>query len=124
MINVYVDNTVSLISKVNEKIDSIKLKLQREEIVDAQGAILHAKSCWMSQAEHSTKYFYSLEKRKSEAKIMVETYDQNSHLINNPVKVLEIQAKFYEKLYTKDRQIKCIIKDKPERQLSNELKQS
>ena len=43
MINLTAHNAVALIQKTNNKIDKIKTKLDKENIYDAQGAILHSK---------------------------------------------------------------------------------
>ena len=118
MINLSSDKAIEIIEKTNEKIDKIKSKLQKEAANDAQGAILRAKARWTSQAEHGTRYFYSLEKRNAKSKVMNETFNDKGELVNNPKEVLAIQSRFYEKLYTSNPNIKCNINVKPERKLT------
>ena len=118
MINLSGPNVVKIIQKTNDKIDFLKAQINKETTYDAQGAMLRPKTKWMSEAEHNTKYFFNLEKKNARAKVMSQTYDDHGKLVNQPERVLGIQASFYEKLYTSDDRVKADIKIKPEQKLS------
>ena len=118
MINLKALNAIELIQKINTKIDNISIELNKGKQYNAQGAILRAKAQWMAQGEHNSKYFFSLEKRNLKSKTMNQTYDQAGQLVNKTDKILEVQAKFYERLYTKDTQINCKIDSNPEATIS------
>ena len=118
MINLSADNVVNLIQKVNDKIDALRLEINKEKLYDPQGAILRAKARWMSQGEHNTKYFYNLEKQNAKNKIMSQVYNERNELQVNPEQVLKIQADFYQKLYTKDPYVKCVFDINPEKKLT------
>ena len=122
MINVQADNAIKMIENINSKIDSIKLQLDKENLYDAQGAILRSKVKWTSQAEHSTKYFFSLEKRNAKNKVMNATYDSSGTITKNQGTILRLQAQFYEKLYTADPNFACTISGQPDRKISEEEK--
>ena len=55
---------------------------------------------------------------------MHATYDQHNKLINDPKQNLRIQSQFYQKLYTSDSNIRCTIKNKPDRVLSNSQREA
>ena len=122
MINLSSERAVTLIQKVNEKIDDLKAKLDKEMINDSNGAILRAKARWVSQAERNTKYFYALEKRNAKAKTMSMVYDEKGNLVVQPEKILKTQQDFYSKLYTKDDSVNCKLDFKPETSLNEEQK--
>ena len=121
-INLQANNVVSIIEETNLKIDSLKQKLQKEHDYATQGAILRSKSRFYEMGEHSSKYFFSLEKRNGRSRSMSMVYDLNNKLQQNPVKIFQTQADFYEKLYTKDEKIKFQISRLPERRISDETK--
>ena len=115
-------NVVSLIESINKETDDIKNKLEKENLYDAQGAILRAKAKWVSQAEMNTKYFYALEKRNARNKTMKAMYDKSGSKTRNQGSILNMQAEFYSKLYSKDKFFKCDIKGSPDTQVSAEQK--
>ena len=118
MVNLSSDRATIHISKANAIIDEVTEKLRKESIHAANGAIMRSKARWMALAEHGSKYFFNLEKRKAKAKAMNQVYDKYGNLVTSPNKILEVQARFYEELYTSDPQIKCNIPTEPERKLS------
>ena len=105
MINLQADNAVNLICKINGKIDECKAKLHKFSLQEAQGAMLRAKTVWVQEAEHNTKYFFSLEKTKAKAKIMNMVVKDDGSITNKPKEILIEQEKFYRKLYTSNENI-------------------
>ena len=122
MINLASENVVKHIQKANDIIDEFKAKLYKESLYDAQGAMLRAKSRWVSQAEINSKYFFGLKKTKAKSKTMCKTMREDGTLTRNPKEVLDIQSKFYAKLYKVDPEIECKINIQPERKITNDQK--
>ena len=123
MIRLSAANAITIIQDTNDKIDNLQNKLNRELRSDAEGAILRAKSRWVSQGEHSSKYFLSLEKRNAKAKIMNSTYDTDGSKITDPEKIRAVQSKYFEKLYSSNPEVECKIKVKPENKLTEVQKE-
>ena len=120
MINLSADNAVALIQLVNDKIDDVRKILNREGILDAQGAILRAEAHWVSQSEHSSKYFFSLEKCNMHNKTMVIAHNENGTIWINQEQILDIQAPYFKKLYSGDPNYTCKLKGKPEKEITEE----
>ena len=123
MINLKSDTAVRHIMKIDGKIDQIRAEIQKEELYDAQGVMMRAKARWMEQGEHSTKYFFSLEKARSQAKVMNRVRNDKGEIICKAEEIMKIQAQFYQKLYTSNEGIKCDIRIVPERKISDKTKQ-
>ena len=86
----------------------------------AQGAMLRSKAKWVEQAEHNTKYFFSLEKRNAKNKTMLRLKDDHDILTKDQTKILEIQSLFYEKLYTHDPMFCCKLDGEPPVKINND----
>ena len=65
-----------------------------------QGVIFRSQAKWYNEGEKNTKYFYNLEKSRSNAKGMDAILQENGEIERNPDKILNMQSKFYQKLYT------------------------
>ena len=104
MINLSADNAITLIEKINRKLDYWKDKLNAHYEYKLQGQMLRAKSIWVEQGEKNTKYFLGLEKHKSKAKCMTKIAE-NDKTTTDPDRILELQHDFYAKLYKKDPEI-------------------
>ena len=105
-----------------QKINQINAELLKYSLVSVQGQILRAKARYVSQGEYSTKYFFNLEKRNAQAKVMNKIKTDCGSLIRKPKDILQEQSKFYQKLHTKNEQIHCEIKVTPEKKLTIEEK--
>ena len=111
MINLSSPSAIKHIQKINEKIDLIKAELKTESRYMTQGAILRSKIRWTAEAEHNTKYFFSLEKNRSLNKQMTATRLHSGQITYNSKQILKEQQTFYEKLYTSDRSVKLDYKN-------------
>ena len=76
IINLESNNAIAIITKTNERIDTIQSELQKLSLIATQGAMLHSKTRYTSLGEHCTKYFFGLEKSKARAKTMSSTYNE------------------------------------------------
>ena len=120
-INLKATNAVSLIQQTNDKIDVINRELEKDRLQDAQGAMLRSKVRWISQAEHSTKYFFNLEKSNAKAKIMKVVCNQGK-IERNANRILQLQAQFYQNLYKATPEFNPNIEGKAVNALSKEEK--
>ena len=62
IINLSSHNAISLIEQINEKIDKVRIEIEKIASYRANGAKLRAKIKWEQDAGQSTKYFLHLEK--------------------------------------------------------------
>ena len=106
MINVSSPQATKHITKANIRIDKIKIQLEGLLGTLAQGVIICAKTRWYVNGEHSTKYFLSLEKHKAKNKTMTATKTHEGKITKNMNEILRLQAEFYQKLYTSNKDIK------------------
>ena len=121
-INLSAENAVPLIEKVNEKIDKLKGELDGEHKYIMQGAMLRSRSRYYELGEHSSKYFFSLEKRNAKGRNMTSFFNEQNQLIEEPTEILKGQSAFYKSLYTKDEKIKFEMQIPPEKMISKEEK--
>ena len=97
---------ISVIEKINFKIDELKMKLNKHLKYVAQAALLRSKIKWYVEGEHCTSYFCSLEKAKAKGKQMSATKRHDGTITRNIKEILDLQTEFYQKLYTKNDSIK------------------
>ena len=110
------------VSELQDKIDLLspeevdileKTKIDLNELVldRARGLIFRSKAQWLCEAECNTKYFYNLERSRSEMKTCYKLIDEEGVEISDPEKILNMQEAFYRKLYKKDKSVcfKCAI---------------
>ena len=68
------------------------------------GAIFRSKSQYYNEGEKNSAYFYSLEKARSGAKNMITVVDDDGRVFKDPMVIMNKMSKFYEELYTADRE--------------------
>ena len=120
MVNLSSQNAMKYIAKYNERIDRFRAKLNEELEYIAKGAILRSKINWYIDGEHNSKYFLNLEKHRSKNKCMSAAKTHSGDITRNPVKILDIQAEFYKKLYTKDNTVKFTYSNQSEQKLTED----
>ena len=121
-INMNVQNSLNLIEKINVKIDSIKIDLNKITSFEAKGAALRAKSKWYKCGDVPTKYFLNLEKTRAKTKVMKAVFTDNGQMVTRPKEVLKEQCNFYKKLYTVDDNIQFHFNKTIDKKLSKEEK--
>ena len=78
----------------------------------AKGCIFRSKAQWICEGERNTKYFYSLERARSESKTC-QCLIVNGEEIVNQNRILEEQRRFYKELYSKDEHVLFDDQDLP-----------
>ena len=71
----------------------------------AKGMLFRSRAKWHELGEKSTKYFFSLEKSRYNAKTCYKLIDENLQEIVDPQQILEKQKEFYSSLYSKDNDV-------------------
>ena len=122
MINLESRSANALIQKINDKIDAVKLELNKINDMAVQGAILRTKARWMSQSEHNTKYFFALEKRKAKNSTTSTVYNKEGRLTSNQGEILNVQAKYFADLYRLDKNLSQEIPGISEKKLNDQVK--
>ena len=117
-INLSADNAVSLIEKVNSKLDYWQMHQQKLNHLHTQGQILRSKVRWIKQGEKSTRYFLGLEKAKGKAKAMTHIINDKGLHIKDRDLILHEQKNFYTTLYTKDPKVKFTMINKNDKKLN------
>ena len=88
-----------------ELYSTTKADLEERLMDKAQGIIFRSKVKWYEEGEKNTKYFYSLEKTKYNAKTCYKVIDDNSTEYTDANKILQVQEEFYKKLYEEDKHV-------------------
>ena len=80
--------------------ESLKLELSTLEEEKCRGAILRSKAHWATESDKCTKYFLNLETYRQENNCIKELIDNENKIVSDTENLLELQHKFYEKLYS------------------------
>ena len=82
-----------------------KIELEDKLIEKAKGAMFRSKVKWYEEGEKNTRYFYTLEKTKYNAKTCYKVIDEEGEEVEDPKQILKVQRKFYLELYEEDRNV-------------------
>ena len=89
------------LSLENSKLlDQSKRDLEQKLSDRAQRLIFRSKARWYCEGERNTKYFYSLEKAKYNAKSSYSIFDNNEKIVEGNEAILQCQQEFYQDLYS------------------------
>ena len=82
-------------------------KIEHDELVseEIRGVMFRSKVKWNMEGERNTKYFYSLERAKYNAKTCTQIIYEDQ-IIDDPQQVLDKQREFYQDLYTSDSSVR------------------
>ena len=86
------------VSRLKQDIDTKKIELDRLTENKLNGQIIRSKAQIVEHGEKNSKYFASLEKKKSESKI-ISRLNVNGHITTDKHEILSEQKKYYETLY-------------------------
>lgn len=108
-------------------IRELQLELSNIERHQCRGAIIRSKAFWAVESDKCTKYFLGLEKHRQESKVIKELVDEDGEIVSNTDSFLNIQEKFYEKLYKHEKndvEKENILLSHIDRKLSDESKEN
>ena len=89
----------------------IQNKVEEIEQEYTQGAIFRSRAQWV-KGEKNSKYFFALEKQQSGMKVMQKINHQDGSVITEQKKVLAEQAKFFQELYTQEKEVLFAIENR------------
>ena len=100
------ESRLPLTREENGLYESTKRDLDQELLTKAEGLLFRSKVQWYEEGEKNTKYFFSLEKARYNAKTCYRIINQEGQDIQDPTAILEEQRKFYQDLYQEDKHVK------------------
>ena len=86
-------------------------------------AIFRTKSTYYELGEKTNKYFYNLEKTRYNAKTIHVLLDEKGNEIRKEDEILKSQKTFYEKLFSKNKEVKFNLKNDTDIKLTAQIKQ-
>ena len=84
------------IDQVLNEFDDLKTELQTIYTKKGDAAIFRLKCRWMEKGERPTKYFFNLERRNYNKKIISELRTENKMIIKNETQVLDAIEKYFK----------------------------
>ena len=109
-------------NKIQTSVLEITQKINELEEESAKSTIFRSCARWYREGERSTKYFFSLEKRNYNAKLMNKIFNIEGSLITENADILREQKAFYSNLYCKDDSVKFDIVNTTNKRLSEQQK--
>ena len=95
---------------LNEEDDRLlyesKIELEEKLIERVKGIMFRSKVKWYEEGEKNTKYFLALEKARYNNKTCFKIFNAEQEEVSDPIKILQIQEKFYSDLYSADKNVK------------------
>ena len=86
--------------EILEKYEAAKEELKHIHEVNGREAMFRSKMKWFELGEKPTKYFFNLEKKNYEKKLIREVELENGEIISDPVQVNKGIRDFYQNMYT------------------------
>ena len=83
-----------------EKYEAAKEELKHIHEAKGREAMFRSKMKWFELGEKPTKYFFNLEKKNYEKKLIREVDLENGEIISDPVQVNKGIRDFYQNMYT------------------------
>ena len=95
----------------DEILVNTKADLEEKLMEKARGAIFRSKVRWYEEGEKSTKYFYSLEKVRYNAKTSFKMINEENQEIVEQSDILKYQKDFYQQLYSIDQDVEFTLQN-------------
>ena len=99
------EETLPLDKKQNELLENSKLELEEKMYEKIGGSMFRSKVRWYEQGEKSTKYFFSLEKARYNAKACYCIVDEYGKIVYQQDEILQVQQRSYKDLYSEDKDV-------------------
>ena len=103
-------------------LNEVKAKIDYLENKQIEGVIFRSRARWVEEGERSSKYFFSLEKRNYNAKLM-RKINMGGKVCTEQKEILKAQRDFYKALYTQDGDKPFMIENNTQCRLSEEQKE-
>ena len=89
-----------------------KLELEEKLLQKVKGNMFRSKVRWYEEGEKNTKYFFSLEKARYNAKTCYKVIDDKGVEHTQSMQILQVQKQFYDDLYKEDKDVKFDLDNK------------
>ena len=89
-----------------------KAELELHIMEKARSAAFRSRAQWTREAEKSSKYFFSLEKRNYNKKVMRQAYRPDGTITKSPSEIMDLQKDFYTELYRSNTDVKFRLENK------------
>ena len=83
-------------------LEKTKLDLEEKTLERIRGVMFRSKAKWFEEGEKNTKYFFSLEKSRYNAKTCYKLITEDGQEVTEQKQILNLQKMFYTELYQKD----------------------
>ena len=93
-------------SETLERLDGLETQLNDLIAEKTRGIIFRSKATWASEGEKNSKYFFSLEKSRYNARTLSTLITEGGEKVTDQEKILQLQQDFYTQLYAKDGSVK------------------
>ena len=116
------ESRLPLIEEEDSLYENTKADLEEKVMERIAGVMFRSKAKWHELGERGSKYFYSLEKARYNAKTCFKILDETKGEITNPQEIIETQRKFYAELYAKDEEVDFNMKNIFKVEVPDEIK--
>ena len=96
------ESRMPLTKEEDNLLQNIREDLEDKLFEKAKGQIFRSKVRWYEEGEKNSKYFFSLEKAKYNAKTCYKLLSEAGQEITNQEEILETQKNYYQELYQQD----------------------
>ena len=103
-VNEYESN-LPLVREQYELLEKTKMDLEEKTMERIQGVMFRSRVKWYEEGEQNTKYFFSLEKARYNAKTCYKIIKEDGTELNQPSQIIDEQRQFYRKLYQEDNHV-------------------
>ena len=122
MVNEYESN-LPLTKEDDQLLQQTKIDLEEKLMERARGIMFRSKVKWTEEGEKNTKYFFSLEKARYNAKTCYKLLQEDGTEITDPAQILEAQMEFYKQLYSEDQGVRFQLENHHNIFVPEEIKQ-
>ena len=119
----YYESSLPLPEQDDRILQETKAELEEKTIDRIKGVMFRSKAKWLEEGEKNTKYFYSLEKARYNAKTCYKMINDKDQEIDTAEEILQEQKEFYTKLYDVDLDIKFSMENQSGLKVPEEIKE-
>ena len=99
------ESRLPLTQEEDKILEDTKADLEEKTLERIKGVMFRSKARWYEEGEQNTKYFYSLEKSRYNAKTCYKMINEEGKELSHNKEILEEQKTFYTKLYSVDKDV-------------------
>ena len=116
------ESRLPLLEEEDNLLELTRAELEEKTLERIKGVIFRSKCKWYEQGERNTKYFYSLEKAKYNAKTCYKIIDDQGQELVQADQIITKQYKFYSELYQEEKDVIFTLKNNSSTRVPQEIK--